>query len=243
VAVSAPGLWFPSSGWIKPAELIRAQLDACGSRLKRLFSTEVRTLKREDGEWIAAGSSGEIARAPVVLLANALDATRLAPVPHLNLRRVRGQMTYLPEDAIEAPHVGILRGGLVLPPVDGWCMVGASFGVDDPETALRIEEHSGNLERVARILPGALREVDVARLEGRVGHRAVAPDRLPLAGRLEEDLYGVFAFGSRGLVWAPLAAELLASRLEDEPLPIDASLVEALNPGRFARRAARRRAS
>jgi tRNA 5-methylaminomethyl-2-thiouridine biosynthesis bifunctional protein len=243
VAVSAPGLWFPSSGWIKPAELIRAQLDACGSALKRLFSVSVEKLERKEGDWILHHVTGEIARAPVVLLANAAEATRLAPVPHLNVRRVRGQMTYLPEDALEPPHVGILRGGLVLPPVDGLCMAGASFEVDDEETAIRAEEHAGNLERIERMVPGALRVANVAGLEGRVGHRAVVPDRLPVAGRLGERLYGVFALGSRGLIWAPLAAELLASLLEDEPLPLDASLVDALDPARFARRAARRRAS
>jgi tRNA 5-methylaminomethyl-2-thiouridine biosynthesis bifunctional protein len=44
------------------------------------------------------------------------------------------------------------------------------------------------------------------------------------------------------LIWAPLAAELLAAGLEGEPLPLEAGLVDALDPARFvlrARRAAR----
>jgi tRNA 5-methylaminomethyl-2-thiouridine biosynthesis bifunctional protein len=243
VAVAAPGLWFPRAGWIKPVELVRAQLDACGERLSRRFATRVERLEREGGHWIAHGASAELARAPVLLLANAADAVRLSPLPDLGLRRVRGQLTYLAAGQLEAPHVGILRGGLVLPVVDGVCVLGASFGVDDDDAALREEEHQGNLERLKRILPGALRPLGTGALAGRVGHRAVASDRLPLAGRLRDGLYGVFAFGSRGLIWAPLASELVAGLLEDEPLALDSSLVDALDPSRFAKRAARRRAS
>jgi tRNA 5-methylaminomethyl-2-thiouridine biosynthesis bifunctional protein len=42
--------------------------------------------------------------------------------------------------------------------------------------------------------------------------------------------------GSRGLTFAPLAAELLAARLHHEPLPLPARLAAALDPARlFAR--------
>ncbi|WP_027965929.1 bifunctional tRNA (5-methylaminomethyl-2-thiouridine)(34)-methyltransferase MnmD/FAD-dependent 5-carboxymethylaminomethyl-2-thiouridine(34) oxidoreductase MnmC [Halomonas halocynthiae] len=40
------------------------------------------------------------------------------------------------------------------------------------------------------------------------------------------------AHGSRGLSSAPLCAELIASRLCDEPLPLEAPLVDHLHPGR-----------
>jgi len=56
-------------------------------------------------------------------------------------------------------------------------------------------------------------------------------------------LYGAFAYGSRGLLWAGLGAELLASRMEGEPLPLEAPLAGALDPGRFALRARRRAGS
>ena len=52
-------------------------------------------------------------------------------------------------------------------------------------------------------------------------------------------LYGAFAFGSRGLVWALLGAELLASQLEGEPCPLERDLAEALDPSRYLLRALR----
>jgi tRNA 5-methylaminomethyl-2-thiouridine biosynthesis bifunctional protein len=62
-------------------------------------------------------------------------------------------------------------------------------------------------------------------------------DRLPmpcLAG-----LWMATGFGGRGLLWAVLAAELLAARLEHEPLPIAQDLVAAIDPARFLRRSLR----
>ena len=42
--------------------------------------------------------------------------------------------------------------------------------------------------------------------------------------------------GSRGLIWAPWLAELLAAQIESEPLPLASDLVAAIDPVRFARR-------
>ena len=64
--------------------------------------------------------------------------------------------------------------------------------------------------------------------------------RLPVAGRIEGEIYGALAYGSRGLIWALAAAELIASELEGEPLPLEGKLIEAMSPLRFTRRAAAR---
>ena len=49
----------------------------------------------------------------------------------------------------------------------------------------------------------------------------------------------MLGLSARGIVWAPLAAELLASRLEGDPLPIERDLVAAVDPARFHLRALR----
>lgn len=217
VPVAAPGLWFPAGGWIKPRTLVRAQLDACGERLHRRFSSPM----------------AELPQAAVVILANSAEAPKLRPVPHLRLRRVRGQLTYVPAHALEPPHVVVLRGGMVLPPIDGVCVVGATYDLEDEDAAVREDSHAGNLERLRNILGIEVR----ARTEGRVSFRAVTPDRLPVVGKIDEQAYCTFAYGSRGLVWAALAAEIVASELEGEPLPVEGELADALRPQRFRRRA------
>jgi tRNA 5-methylaminomethyl-2-thiouridine biosynthesis bifunctional protein len=152
----------------------------------------------------------------------------------LRLRRVRGQLTHVPADAIDAPQVVVLRGGMVLPPVEGVSVVGASYDIDDEDPSPRAESDAGNLERLERILATS---VNVSQFQSRVGFRSVTPDRLPVVGKLGEGIYGAFAYGSRGLVWAALAAELIACELEGEPLPVEGKLADAISPGRIARRA------
>ena len=227
VPVAAEGLWFPRGGWVQPASLAEAQLLACGARLERRFHTEVKSLS-------------EIKSAAVVL-ANAGEALRLHPLPHLRLRRVRGQVSYVPAQAVDAPRAVVLRGGMVLPALDGLCVVGATYDLEDEDPAPRVESHASNLERAAQILPGFA--FDPRAVDGRVAFRAVAADRLPIVGNLSNGTYGAFAYGSRGLLWSTLAAELIASELEGEPLPVEGVLCDAMSAGRFARRAARRAAS
>jgi tRNA 5-methylaminomethyl-2-thiouridine biosynthesis bifunctional protein len=218
VPLAAPGVWFPGAGWVQPGSLVRAQLDACAARLRRRFSTEL----------------SRMPDAPVVILANSSEAPKLTAVPDLRLRRVRGQLTYLRPDAFHAPRVVVLRGGMVLPPVDGVCMVGASYDIEDDDRELREDSHAGNLERLAQIMAVDFNP-DI--LGGRVGFRAVTPDRLPVAGKIRDGAYGAFAYGSRGLLWAALAAEIIASELDGEPLPVEGALLKALHPERFRRRA------
>lgn len=243
VRVAAGGLWFPESGWARPASVVDAFLDACGTGLRTHFGHRAASLARAGERWSVRDAHGvEIAAAPVLILANAGDALALAPQPMLAVNHVRGQISYVPVEAIDAPKVVVLRGGIVLPPVEGRCVIGASFDLDDPDPTVRLEGHEGNLERLERMLPGAGRGIDPATLAGRVGFRAVARDRLPCIGALEggPGLYGDFAYGSRGMLWASLGAELLASRIEGEPPPLEGALIDALDPARFARRAARR---
>lgn len=100
-------------------------------------------------------------------------------------------------------------------------------------------------------------------LQGRAAYRCTSPDYLPLVGPLAdpeafENAYGMLrrdarlrpdtpcpwleglhlnlAHGSRGLLTAPLAGELLAAWLENEPLPVPREVAEACHPNRFALR-------
>jgi tRNA 5-methylaminomethyl-2-thiouridine biosynthesis bifunctional protein len=244
VRLAGGGVWFAESGWMRPPATARAMLARCGARLTVRFDREVAGLAHEEGAWVARDARGaEIARGDVAVLANAHDALRLAPDAAVRLRRVRGQVSHLPGERFAALRAVLLRGGFILPPVDGIAVAGASFDFDDADGSLRVADHEGNLDRVERIVPGACAGIAPASLDGRVGWRAVVPDRLPMLGPIgtaAPGLYGAFAYGSRGLLWAGLGAELLASHAEGEPLPLEGKLVDALSPGRFARRALQR---
>ena len=255
----AGGWWFPDSGWVSPGELVAAQLAAAGARgkLKLHMGVTAHALDRTGDDWRVVSADGTtIASAPVVVLANSHDAARLV-APGATLKRVRGQLTCLPAGSLAAPAAVLAGAGHLIPFADGSAVVGATYDFDDESAEAREEDHAGNLERLERLLPGATARQDVARLAGSVGFRCVAPDRLPLVGALPEagavpssgaarnlprapGLYGAFAYASRGLTWAALGGELIACAAEDEPLPVEGDLADAIDPARFLLRRARR---
>jgi tRNA 5-methylaminomethyl-2-thiouridine biosynthesis bifunctional protein len=53
-------------------------------------------------------------------------------------------------------------------------------------------------------------------------------------------MHGLLGYASRGMIWAPLAAELLAAQINGEPLPLERDLVATLDPARFALKTCRR---
>jgi tRNA 5-methylaminomethyl-2-thiouridine biosynthesis bifunctional protein len=258
------GAWlFPQGGWIRPSSACQAMLDACGPRLRRLFGAGSVTIERAGGEWRVTDASGAaIAQASTVILANGAGAAELAQSAFLPLARVRGQVTHLAEDnrgltpAAALAELGLVlcREAYVTPAVGGMRSVGATYD-DDFDPHLRASSQQQNLARLRSMLNDPAIGAG-APLRGRVGFRSVAPDRLPLVGALPDPacvlgaerlrelprqagLHALLGYASRGLTWAPLAAELLAASLEGEPLPLESGLVAALDPGRFRLRGRR----
>lgn len=104
-----------------------------------------------------------------------------------------------------------------------------------PDTTPRAEDDQLNLEHLSWI-PGLGDPAQVETLERWAGTRAVVRDRLPLAGASLRDprrrIWLNVAHGSRGLLYAPLAAELLADRLLGLPEPLLDSTSGRLDPQR-----------
>jgi tRNA 5-methylaminomethyl-2-thiouridine biosynthesis bifunctional protein len=254
------GWFFPRGGWLRPAAVCDAMLRACGDRLQRRFDSEVSTLLRVDGLWQARDVGGEIvAAAPVVILANGMQSAALAQAAALPLQAIRGQVSHLPAASLPDLPFVLCGDGYLTGAVDGLISVGASYDRDDHDTALRADSHAGNLDKLRQLLPGVSLEIDPDTLPGRVGFRSVSADRLPLVGALPDQaalaaggevqlrdaprwpqLYGLLAYASRGLIWAPLAAEIVACALEDEPAPLGKDLLALLDPARFALKAHRK---
>jgi len=126
------------------------------------------------------------------------------------------------------------------------------------------------LPALSRALVEAGAELRPEQMHGRAAIRAASPDKTPYAGpvpnaaawredyaALGKDASQTFttagkhhaglwvsaAHGSRGFSSAPLCAEVIASHLCDEPLPLEAPLADHLHPGRRLIRALSRSAN
>jgi tRNA 5-methylaminomethyl-2-thiouridine biosynthesis bifunctional protein len=264
--VAQAGWFFPHGGWIDPASLCNAQCAAAGDLLEQRFGVEVASVERVGEEWNVLDANGHtIARAPVVIFANAHHAAQVAALQYAPTRSVRGQLTLLPAGNARPLGVPVIGDGYAVPLPDGITLTGATYDIDDPEASLQPAGQIENLDRIARMLPTLANAIDArmaTSLPGRVAFRCVTSDRLPMIGALADEaaairdaerlrgawpldlpratgLYGAFAYGSRGLVWAGIGAELIASQIEGEPWPIERNLAEDLDPARFLLRALR----
>jgi tRNA 5-methylaminomethyl-2-thiouridine biosynthesis bifunctional protein len=252
------GLWFPDGAWLHPPALCDALANHPAIRKK--FSCEPLALEKKCDGWQVCDHNGIVAVAPVVIICTANDSLRFAP--HLPLEPVRGQITQIPAtETSRRLKAVVCTEGYISPAREGSHCVGASFSPDDADLALRPQDHARNLAMLRALSPALHdglggKELDPSRLNGRVSLRCASPDYLPMAGPLLdatllaeryeigsrkspsdlpwlEGLHVNIAHGSKGMLTAPLCAEFIAAMLENEPLPMDATLARALDPNRF----------
>jgi tRNA 5-methylaminomethyl-2-thiouridine biosynthesis bifunctional protein len=237
------GWHFPGCGWVQPPSLCAANLTAFPERVRVHWSCFVAAIARRGECWHALAADGRsLASAPVMILAAGVGLAGFSQARNAPVLSARGQVSVLPAATGSAPRVVVCQGGYVTPEVDGFRCAGASFDLGDPDPATRLIDQQTNLAKLESLLPGYAKGLAAHTLGARVGFRPVSPDRLPLVGAVPIDrqschsgLYILSGFGARGLAWAALTGELLASRIEGEPLPLERELADAMTPGRFFR--------
>ena len=195
-----------------------------------------------------AGPSMQAVRGQISMLAMStrVGALRLPQLPQLPLMPITG-------------------AGYLLPEVNGRAVFGATAQPGDADASVRSADHAANLAQLERLTGWAV-AVDPQHLEGRTAWRWVTADRLPVIGavpdpqacidepgqralRLDQPRFvprqpGLFVFtglGSRGITWCALGAQMLAAAVSGAPAPVEASLLDAVDPARFIVRRTRRR--
>jgi len=153
--------------------------------------------------------------------------------------------------------VPLAGAGYLLPDIGGHAMFGATSQRGDFDPSVRQGDHLANLDQLARLVGHPI-NAEVATCVGRTAWRWSAIDRLPMIGavpqsgstspRLDQPRFvprtpGLFVFtalGSRGITWSALGARWLAACVTGAPAPMEASLIDAVDPARFISRDARR---
>ena len=182
-------IWKPG-GYVSPAAIA----SITKSELGESQTAYVASLQRSGNGWTLQDEKGdEILHAEAVILANGLDAARMAPEASLPMRASRGQISFLPPlTRHPLPDLPITFGGYLTPPVpvtDHGEMHVLVATFDD------LEEHTGDhwrafsttghqecLNSLARVQPEQAAAWRDSRAMGRTGLRATTPDFLPMLG-------------------------------------------------------------
>jgi tRNA 5-methylaminomethyl-2-thiouridine biosynthesis bifunctional protein len=271
IALPSPAWFFPGGGWVDPAGLSRSHLARAGALTQWRGGVAVDALRRADTGWELLDAAGVVlAQADTVVLANAGDALRLLGMPGWPIDQVRGQISLLSTGDLPPgfvlPTLPVGGAGYLLPEVGAWALFGATAQAGDCDADVRLADHAENLARLAT-LTGAPVAIDITRLHGRTAWRCSSADRLPVVGAVPDadalahigrsssrwdqprfvprrpGLFVHAGLGSRGIAWSALGGQVLAAAICGAPAPLEAALLDAIDPARFVSRALRRQAA
>ncbi|MEN9904012.1 MAG: FAD-dependent 5-carboxymethylaminomethyl-2-thiouridine(34) oxidoreductase MnmC [Pseudomonadota bacterium] len=251
----SPALWHGLAGWLRPQQLVRAQLDH--RAISWRGSCRVDRLVKVEGGWQLLDAQGkEIARAGHVVLATAygvrelLERSGLASPP---LNPLRGQISWGAIEDLPEP----VRALLPQFPVNGHgCFVSGTPGPDGRaawiagstfergvlDAGTKPEDQIANRDKLSRLLPALGQALAPAfeQASAWAGLRCTLPDRVPAAGMLDAQAWpGLLVcagMGARGLTLSVLCGELVAALLHGEPWPVEQRLAQALMADRFITR-------
>lgn len=262
IAPRSGGWWFEQCASVATPTLCAALLGQ--DRVSVRSACTVTRVAREDEAWVVRDESGGgVVSAPVCVIATALDAPALLGLRYAEVSAIRGQVSWFDAPAFADLRAATTGGGTLLRIDERTIGVGASYEFDAAGAPLDADAaHRGNLERLQRMVDVPFEARPSALFDG---VRCVARDRLPLVGPVADEeaaldgarvpkgahladlprrdgLFASFALGSRGLVLAPLAGQLIAAQVEGEPWPIERDLAGQIDVARFLLEAVRRRA-
>jgi len=258
--------FYPVAGWASPGKICEAMVKACDGMLTRL-TADVCEISHANGEWQLLNKHSEpIITSDIVVIANGVGAGAINETSWLPVSAVRGQMT---EVVSSEKNTGLEHAlsfdAYVTPEYNGKHYVGASYSLHEKAEGLLKDDQEENFSRLEKTLPGMFSRPE--ELNGRVGFRAVSTDRIPIVGAVPDEpafktlykdlhhgkpaghyksgkylsgLYVSAAHGSRGMCSCFLSAEIIASMVENSPLPIGKDVVDMINPARFLIRGLKR---
>jgi tRNA 5-methylaminomethyl-2-thiouridine biosynthesis bifunctional protein len=256
IQLQHPAVYFASAGWVNPQAFCHALIQHPNITLE--LNQNALTLTKKEDQWQVQTEQAMIAEANIVVIANANDALKLNQSTHLPITPVRGQMSSIAAlgNSLALKTV-VCTDGYLTPAQQGVHCLGATFSAQEVSLEVREADNQTNLSMLRRMSPdlNALRQQTAI---GRAALRCATPDYLPMLGELLDiqalkqnppkhvtgnivlpthtGLYANLGHGSKGLITAPFCAEILASQICQEPLPIKAELTIAINPNRYALR-------
>ncbi len=198
-----------------------------------------------------------------VVIANGHNADQFIQTKPVPQAAVKGQVSHIPtNNTLNRLSTVLCYNGYLTPhnPVNDHHCIGASHDRVNINQDYDAEAQQENAYKLRRSLPDQewVNSVDVSGQLSKQGIRSSSRDHLPFVGtvcdfeQLKSDyadlshsqdnarpvahydnLFCFLALGGRGLCSAPLMAELLASQICGDPLPLPVDVLETLHPGRM----------
>ena len=249
---------YNSAGVVLPDVLCEVLKSECGDKLK-FIEAEVREIEYDGKQWLCSGDSRLIKEAECLIIASGAQINDLSPVIKFPVEAIRGQVMVLNENRASHQIKKTLNADVhITPAIDGKHYLGASYTRDCKNLDVCEADNRKLLKSLDKLYPGVFTEAD--HFETWVGFRTVSKDRVPIVGAVADasffkkeyadishghtvksyksashlnGLYVSAAHGSRGFTSSFISAEIIASQITGEPLPVNKKVLDYLNPSRF----------
>jgi tRNA 5-methylaminomethyl-2-thiouridine biosynthesis bifunctional protein len=256
------GVFFPQGGWVHPPALCRA-ISRHKNIRHQFHQHALSLTQVNNDWIVTDENGAVLAKAGAVVVACANQSHLFEQLKWLPTKSIRGQITSINKPEKSGLLTSVLCGkGYITPDRRGVFNFGATFNLKDDNPELNPDHHNDNQRMFRDNFPDLADELlsPSDKLTGRVSFRCTTPDYLPLVGPILDvaafkdefgmlrknaswpfskpapfftGLYVNLGHGSRGLVSAPLSAQMLAGEICGEAIQVPQYSRYMLNPSRF----------
>ncbi len=253
IALKTGGLLLPQAGWVKPKAFCNALVNSLN--ITKNFYKRIISIQKTGSTW-QVNDENSAFTADIIVLCNANQIQQLSLCESVYSTPVRGQINFFAPTTVSQHVKTIICSTQYLSPVvDGLHSIGATYAPHNLNPNLEATDTLDNMRALQKISPEIFDSIQPYHPLGRVAWRSHTQDYLPLAGQMLDEkklrakpprynanaedlpwldgLYVNAGHGSKGMITAPICAELIANMASTSALNLDKNLASKLNPSRF----------
>lgn len=260
IDIGQEALFYPLAGWLSPAQMITAIFSQAqqSGRLKVNLNHCLASFEAHPRGWLCDFGDKKNLHSTLVLTTamHTLDFTQCEALP---LSAARGQVTHIKSNKIlQKLNITLCHEGYLTPPNNGFHCMGATFKRHNINEQFSAQEQVDNKAKLAKCIKDKpwIEQIDTDHKNANVGIRCTTRDHFPYLGAVpnylktkqlyqhaqkkmptenapfHDNLFILTGLGSRGFNTGPLLAETLASQINQEPLPLTKSILNAMQCNR-----------
>lgn len=258
--IGQQSLYYPLGGWLNPKQMVHKIIEKARQTgdLTIKLNAQLESFSETEKGW-QLHFSQHSATHSMLVLTTAMNTLKFAQCVAIPLSAARGQVTYIPTNKrLKKLQVTLCHEGYLTPEHNNKHCMGATFKRHNIDSRFMQQEQRENKEKLAKCIPDKpwVDEINCAHPDANIAIRCTTRDHFPYVGAVADypqtkihyqnaakelnkdnapfykDLFLLTGLGSRGLCTAPLLAEMLASQINQEPLPFSREILNALQTNR-----------
>lgn len=255
--INQTALYYPLAGWLSPKQMVEAIFNKAQKEgdLTLHFDHKLECFDKLEQGWRCHFANKAVIHKQLILT-TAMETLNFKQCEAVPLSAARGQVTHIPTTpSLQKLKVTLCHQGYLTPVNNHLHCMGASFKRHQLNREISQQEQLENKQKLAKCITDKewVKQINIDHQNANVAIRCMTRDHFPYLGQVADyqkikalylqtgktdmqsildDLFILTGLGSRGLCSAPLLAELLASLINHEPLPLNKEIIDKMSISR-----------